>query len=305
MSTAQPSGHTRPNRTAILRWVGTLVGLGLFLWLLAGQDWSRIVERVQVMPLWVLPVTLALYVCGLGCNAWRWHLLLRAQRIPLRWRDTVQMIFAGAFASNFLPSTIGGDVVRLTGIMRFTDNLAIGAGSLVLDRLLNVLTMITLFPFAWLVFGSQLPLFASSTARWTWTPASGLLGLRQRLPQRWQQVQRALQGWSQQPLILLAGYGISWLSVLVIFLGTWLVAWGLGMGVTLVEVMAVSAITYVVTLLPISFNGYGVREVLFTALYMHLGAAPEQAAALTLLTRFLMLLETLPGALWLPHLLHR
>ena len=63
--------------------------------------------------------------------------------------------------------------------------------------------------------------------------------------------------------------------------------------------MGVMALTYVVSLLPISINGYGVREVAVTTLYVHLGGTLEQASTLAVVTRFILLLEALPGALWL------
>jgi hypothetical protein len=51
--------------------------------------------------------------------------------------------------------------------------------------------------------------------------------------------------------------------------------------------------------LPISVNGYGLREVAYTTLYSALGASVEQASTLALVTRFLTVLATIPGAIWL------
>jgi uncharacterized membrane protein YbhN (UPF0104 family) len=62
-------------------------------------------------------------------------------------------------------------------------------------------------------------------------------------------------------------------------------------------------ITYFLTLIPISFNGYGVREFAMASLYSRLGASTGQAAMLALITRFFMLVETLPGALWISQLM--
>jgi hypothetical protein len=68
-------------------------------------------------------------------------------------------------------------------------------------------------------------------------------------------------------------------------------------------VMGVSAAAYLITLLPISVNGYGLREFTVTALYMQLGATLEQASTLALVMRFFSLFETLPGALWLTQII--
>jgi len=61
-------------------------------------------------------------------------------------------------------------------------------------------------------------------------------------------------------------------------------------------------ITYFITLLPVSVNGYGVREVAITGLYMQVGATFEQAAALAIVSRVMLVAETLPGVLWAPRL---
>jgi uncharacterized membrane protein YbhN (UPF0104 family) len=65
------------------------------------------------------------------------------------------------------------------------------------------------------------------------------------------------------------------------------------------QVMGIQTVTYFLAVLPISVNGYGLREVAFTTLYASLGVTLEQASALALVTRLLMVLCTVPGAFWL------
>ena len=80
---------------------------------------------------------------------------------------------------------------------------------------------------------------------------------------------------------------------------TYLIARQLGMNVTYWQVISVQTVTYFLSLLPISVNGYGLREVAYTTLYAALGSTLEQASTLALVTRFLIVLTTLPGAIWL------
>jgi uncharacterized membrane protein YbhN (UPF0104 family) len=70
------------------------------------------------------------------------------------------------------------------------------------------------------------------------------------------------------------------------------------MNVTFWQVMAVQTVTYFVSQLP-SINGYGFREGAYTTLYTALGATLEQASTLALVTRFISVIATVPGALWL------
>jgi hypothetical protein len=307
--TSQPQPASKHLR--LIKWLGTLVALALFGWLLAGQDWQRILQTIQSAPLWVFPTAFAFFASGLICNAWRWYVLLRVQEIPIPFREATRLVVTGTFASNFLPSTIGGDVVRIAGVMRFTHSMVLSIGSIVLDRILNVLSMLLLLPFPWAVFGTTLLPATENTA----VHGTGALfiALRRYLPERLNaalttqgnKLRTALRIWWQHPRTLVYGLFISWLSVLVIFIAIWLLAHGLGYAIAFYEVVAIAVISYIVTLLPISVNGYGVQEVLFVTLFTYLGATAEQATVITLLIRFLMLLTTLPGVLWLPGMLAR
>jgi len=74
----------------------------------------------------------------------------------------------------------------------------------------------------------------------------------------------------------------------------------LGIHVSIFEVIKISSIVYAFTLIPISLNGFGIRELIMTTLYVSLGAAIEEATTLALITRLLMVIVTSVGAVWLP-----
>jgi uncharacterized membrane protein YbhN (UPF0104 family) len=91
----------------------------------------------------------------------------------------------------------------------------------------------------------------------------------------------------------------AWPSNLLPMAGTYLVARQLGIDISFWQIVAVQTVTYFLSVLPISFNGYGLREATYTTLYPALGATLEQATTLALVTRFLMVLVTVPGIFWL------
>jgi uncharacterized protein (TIRG00374 family) len=114
----------------------------------------------------------------------------------------------------------------------------------------------------------------------------------------------ALKLWANQPRRLVLALLATWMSMLVNFLAIWILARGLGMKVTLAEVAGASAITYYLTIIPLSINGYGIRELAVVALYSQLGSTPEQASALALLTRSIFMLVSLLGVLWVGNVLN-
>lgn len=292
MTAPDPTAPRRPRLLQAVRWGVALLAMGLFVWLLAQQDWQDIVQAVRGIPLWVLVAMWLLYFSGHLCNAWRWLVLLRARHVALSYVQSLQIGLAGSFAANFLPTTIGGDALRAVAVTRYTRSLSLSLSSIVVDRALNLFAMLTTLPFVFLTFGSQVSLMAPFGAV-----------VLQPMQRVWHKLKAALTGWLTQPLVLAGAVGISWLSVLVVFLGGWLLAVTLGMSLTLVHVIGVIALGYFAAIMPISVNGLGVRELVMVTLLTQLGATTVQGATFALITRLVMLLSTAPGALWLPGLL--
>lgn len=301
----------RPSKGQVLRWAGTLISSALFIWLLLQQDWAKTFESLSNAPLWLLPLVFALYVSGMVINSLRWNFLLRAQNVNIPVLETLKLVITGAFASNFLPSTIGGDSIRAVGLLRYNVSLTLSAASVVLDRLLNVLAMMTFLPFSFTVFGNQLDLFFSGSRSLNISVPSillfGMVSVTKEWTERWfiklknwfTRLWDIVKVWLHRPGVLVGSFVLSWLSSFVIFFGIWILARGLGMDIALYEVMGIMVLTYFISMLPIAINAYGLREVAVTALYMQVGASLEQASTLAVITRFMLLLETLPGALWL------
>jgi len=291
-----------------LRWAGTLVSGGLFIWLVIRQDWSSITQSVIQLPGWIIPAAFIFYFAGMIANALRWHILVRAQGVAAPFMELLKVVFAGAFASNFLPSTIGGDAVRIVSLLRYTSSRTLSAASVVVDRLLNVVAMFTFLPFSWLTFGSPFALIESLSGAPLQPAAFALSGgsftkLRVKIRQWRLHTWDTLKLWIARPMVLVIAFIVAWLSIFVVFIAVWIIARGLKMEVTVLQVMGVMALTYLLTLLPISVNGYGLREIALTTLYLHLGATSEQAITLAVVTRFITMIETLPGAFWLTSVL--
>jgi hypothetical protein len=282
------------SRRHLLRWGGTILSLALFLVLLARQDWQAAWRYLSQLSWWVLPLALGFYLLSHLANAWRWQTVLRLGDIALPYWAAVKIVFVGAFASNFLPSTVGGDSVRYLGLLCFTDKKGVGLVSLVVDRALKMLSMLTITPISAALFGPLLWEMLTGKA------AAGIAFLPARLRTWAAKGWGVLTLWFKRPGAFLRAFGVGWLSMYPAFVAIWLVARGLHIPVALYHVMGAMVITYFLTLLPISVNGYGVREVLITTLYVPLGATVEQATILAVVTRLLLLFATLPGALWLP-----
>lgn len=299
---ASPSKTTR--RARLLRLAGMLGAFGLLAYLLGRQGWSEIEAAFRQIPAWRLALAFGLMMVSRFAVAARWYALLRAADIPIGFRQALRLTFAGLFASNFLPTTVGGDLVRLVGALRMRNDPAVSASSLIVDRLVGMAGMALVAPLS-------LPALTATAA----AGAPGILPaavgapslperLRSMIVRSFQRVAAALQLWLKRPLSLLESLFFTGVHMLCLFtlIGSLLRGMGQDMPVWLIG--GLYSLVYFVTLAPISFNGYGVQEISMTLIFTNLGRAP-QAAGLTiaLLFRTIMMLASLPGALFLPDII--
>jgi uncharacterized membrane protein YbhN (UPF0104 family) len=277
-----------------LRVAGTIFSLILLVWLLFQQDWLAISEAIRALPLWMIVVSLALLVVRHLWNTTRWYVLVRTQGIPLRFRRALQLVFTGLFVSNFLPSMVGGDVVRISGILQESENRVAGAASVVVDRLVGVFGMLFVLPLS-------APLIHLIFTKGFFLAGPLDLGetkFANKIRKGFKATLDALRIWLQRPFTLALSLLASWLSVFSYLCCVLILAKAIGIPVNLMDIAGATALTYFITMIPLSINGYGIRELAIMGFYTHFGASAEQATVLALTTRFLFLLVSLPGFLW-------
>lgn len=277
-----------------LRLIGTVLSIVLLIWLLTRQDWNAILSAVGELSWWQVFLSILLIMIRHVFNSWRWLILLRAQQIMVPFREALKLVFAGLFVSNFLPSMVGGDVVRIAAIVNRTENRVAGAASVVVDRLIGALGMLVALPFGFPLISSLFGLEIEAMG------VVGSLGSRLSgfIRSSMERLGKALKIWAKQPERLFLAMLANWAGMFVNFIAIWILAIGLKMGVSLGEVVGISALTYYLTIIPLSINGYGIRELAIVGLYTQLGTTAEQASALALLSRSVFLFVSLFGAIW-------
>ena len=291
----------KKNWAVILRWGGTLVSSILFIWLIMRQKWDVVFDKASGIPFWAFLLAVLLYLISYWFNTLRWCNLLWAQDVKISLWQAYRINWAGYFASNFLPSTIGGDGFRMLSVHPYTGRKTVSIGSVVLDRIINMAAMACLIPVPIMIFG------ASSSSLLKFSLPSGFSFTLIQFPPKLQKlfekyfpkIITAFQMWRSKPAAFLYAFLAAWPSNLIPIAATYLLATQMGMHVSYWQVMGIQTVTYFLAVLPISVIGYGLREVAFTTLYASLGVSLEQASALALVTRFLMVLCTVPGAFWL------
>lgn len=284
------------NRNLLLRLLGTLVATVLIVLLIQQEGWSEIVEAVRQISLASFLLALvSLLISRLFVIA-RWHVLLQSGGVKIPFSRSAELTLMGLFASNFLPTTIGGDVVRLTGVMQMGFDRAICLASIAADRIIGLVGMALVVPFglipAWNSLGQA---------------AQNSLALMATLERPIRFARRTLQTfstWLHQPRALIVSLLCTFGNMLFIFAAVYILIEGLGNHVSFWLIAGLWSLAYFVTLMPISINGYGVQELSLTYLFLHVGGlSAATSLSMAVLIRIIFMFASLPGAVFLPSIL--
>ena len=287
----------------IIRWLGTLVSLGVMVYLLSKVGWKQALDSFGQIPWWTFVIFLIL---GLGSRIStfaRWHSLLRASGELIDPKDSLKLTFAGLFSSNVLPSTIGGDVFRLAGAIRIGISASLAAASLVVDRLVGMTGMFLALPLAlkflpFLREASSLP--AMGLAVGTGVFSKFFAWLRRNINNTLQ----SLKIWLRQPTSLAKALGFTIIHQAFTYIIIKVFVTSMGEDIPILTIAGIWSLIYFITLLPVSINGLGLQEISVTNLFSTLGGISiETSIALAIFLRILWMLVSLPGAFFIGDIL--
>lgn len=281
------------NSRLLLQLTGTLLAVLLIYLLLKEEGWEEILAALRTFHLQELLLVAVFFAISRVATAARWHVLLRSGNVDINFRDTLSLTFTGQFASNFLPTTIGGDAVRLAGVMRMGFDRAVCLASLAADRLIGMLGMSMAAPlglaYSWntLFSGAAATLAVSSFLRRPLAFLKRTLG--------------SFSLWYRKPGSLLLSLSFTWIHMLCLFASIAVFVRALGTPISFWMIAGLWSLTYFVTLIPISINGLGVQELSFTFLMSNVaGLSAQNSLTVAILIRAYFLLSSLPGATTLP-----
>lgn len=283
------------NRQTIIRALGSLLALALLLILLQEEGDGQLFSALRRVSIWYFLAAVGALLISRLFAATRWHILLQSAGVEISLSRSILLTFTGNFSSNFLPTTVGGDMVRLAGTIQMGYDRAICLASLVADRLVGLAGMSVALPLG------LVPVFSLGNN------ASQAIVFSTLIQKAVDFVKRTLTSfsiWMKKPFALGASLLATFGNMVFIYLAVYLLLLGIDHKVSYWLVAGLYTLTYFVTLVPISINGLGVQELSMTFLLVQLGGlTSSESATVALLMRLLFILTSLPGAFFLPAIL--
>ncbi len=312
------------------KWLRLLVSAVLLAFVISRVDRRQLGPILSSIDLRLLVLAQMANFVMLGLNTLRWWILLRAQGTRISFWLAGYYYFFGAFFNSFMPTSVGGDLVRVVAASEHTGRKSVTLASVFVERLLGFFTLVpvSLIGIAltfrefrsprllWVMELLALAVFVAMGVVLNERVARGILRLfrpvfslipRLELESRLGSVYEAVRLYGTKHGVLVVGFLISMVSRAVWIFGCYLVAVGLGMAsVTMARLYTVIPLVELARMAPISLGGLGVREGTFAGLMSQYGVASTPAILLSFLFYLLSLVNGLVGgALYLVRTLVR
>jgi glycosyltransferase 2 family protein len=302
----------RPLRVSLTLLVTGLC-LAYLIWKIDLRETLRVIADANP---WYLLLALALMLVTVLPMAWRWQLLLRAKGIDENIPWLTRAYFVAYAAGQILPTSVGGDAVRIyetarrhpgqgdTGAATVLLERAIGgAATLVLAAVgfllavghydvgaylwIEAFFVVATIVLAFLLFSRRArPLLKLGRPVLAWVRVDKLVA----------RVYHAIHSYRDHAGVLFAVFVITLCIQAVRVLSVWLSGKAVGIDLSPRPYYVMGPLLFLVMLIPFTINGFAVRESFFVSFLGKLGVSSDQAFAAGFLFFVLTILLAAPGA---------
>jgi glycosyltransferase 2 family protein len=292
------------------------VSLALLIYLFSTTDRDALLLRVRGGDVLLFACAVALYAGMLAISTWRWRLLLQALGFPARLRDLTSSYLVATFFNNFLPSNIGGDLIRVRDSSKLTGSTTASLAVVAVDRILGLGALYLLALLAFVLGGPAVRhlagarvvlvglglafagiayvFFRPGTARrlMAWSRLSTI----DWVSKQFEIVQGAVHVYRTDLGTVTLAFGASVALQTLVVLYFYTVAHALLIPLPFPAALLMVPLCTLIQTVPITFNGWGLREGLFVVYFSQVGLPRDNALAFSLVGASLIVVLSLSGA---------
>lgn len=288
----------RSGRTRLL--AKLLVSLVLLAVVVTAAGPRQILEVLAGVDRLGFALALAIGLVGIVLSTKRWQLLLASKREHISFARIFKIYYVGAFSNLFLPSSIGGDVVKSAIMARSTSENVAAYSSVIVNRFCGLFALVTLgvgavfvrpdlvTPRVAEIVGfigigavvAPLVLLAARRSIRRYDRVATVLGV-----DWYTHVERFLTSIEQYrdvPSALAMVLALSFVFQASVVVTHYVIAHAVGLRLPLAYLFIVVPLIELLLLVPISIHGHGVREGLFVLFYTPMGVSPSEAVGFSI-----------------------
>ncbi len=265
---------------------------------------------------WLAPA-IAMNLIAVALLIWRWRVLLIGVGIKLSFLHLTRVTLISTFFSMFLPSSIGGDIMKMVMLVPDTSQREAAISSVVIDRVVGmavtIATGILAVMFLPVVWGDRammgtlavatslfalgvVALFSRTLFRWVACLAPGFLW--RRFGPSVLKAHQSIIELRRRPDVLLAAGIVSIVRQAAICLSVFCAGRAFGIAAGPVIYFAVIPIALAITALPFTIGGLGLQDQAMILLLATVGVTSAEALSLSIFLHVMRTLVGLTGGLW-------
>lgn len=305
-------------KKSIMKAVQIALSLGLLLWVLSiaglfdAQGRSDFAALITNAHLGYLFLSIAIGVIVNMSSSLKWYMLVTAKRHSVAYFRVFSYYLIGQFYNIFLPTSVGGDVVRSYQLGKYIDDQPSALASVFVERFTGILTLLvfaavaTLFQIA--VFNVDfvilsLVFFALVLGLLAW----GVLDARpyailkrfaqartvqaDRVFAKLDQVMDAVNDYRNSPSALVYAFVNSAVFYVLAALNIYLSASVFSLEISFVDALVATPIIMLIMNIPFSFGNIGLMEFAYTSVFALLGYDPALGLSVAVLMRAKSMLD--------------
>lgn len=299
-------------KTTAIKAIVSALALGVIFYKIGLGSLAQTLESLN---LYWLAGAAGFVLASIMASAVKWDVCARAVGLSPRVGQLTRYYFMGFFFNNFLPSSVGGDVVRIWKLGASEDKMPAAAASVVGERLVALFTPTALLGIAFCF----LPTTFSKAAVWSaiLIPMLAALGfawliLSPKLGEKTMETAAgsqfgAVKTWTvkaaremgsllRNPRALVRAVMLTALFQTCVAGVNYCLLRGLGAHLNFGEALVYSSVALAVSMLPVSIAGHGIREVGYWYFFGLAGVSKADSVSASLLFFVLVAFMTLPGA---------
>ena len=260
-------------------------------------------------------LAVGIYLLSMLIFTLRWQILVKGYGLQVTIFDLFRYYWIGLFFNNFLPTSIGGDIIRIYHLIEKSGDRVAGFTSVFTERLLGVTSTLLLTLISLLILSGQLEnnsliyiacgLLVIIIAFFILVFNDHLLKVLERLMnplkflrlgERLLKLLNAIRFYQNAKSIYLKILSISIIGQVLIIIMIYILSLAIGLNISLLYLFLVVPISFLLTMLP-SINGIGFREGGYVILLGNIGIGKAEAISLSFLSIIIPMLVSVGGGI--------
>jgi len=239
-----------------------------------------------------------------GISSYKWKIFLNSVDLNISFLKLFNIYIIGKFFNNFMPSNIGGDVIRFLLTTRGRDTYEDSFVAVFMERFTGVLALILfsfvsvilailhynffynlkyiLPPIVFLILSSGVILFIKPDSINNFPIHTGFMS---KIQNKLAEILASIQSFKKKKKLITQSLLLSIFFNLFAIVNVFIAAWALKIDITLYSLFIFVPIILVLSFIPLSINGIGIVEGAYVYCLTQAGLSPHAALSIALLIR--------------------